>query len=153
MRFWLEDYLPYLYRLAGDFLKDPDLHASWRVLRHWFLRRHARLERALRTCGMNYHAATQLYYSEVEGNLAGWIEESFAAAGCADLLIGHDLSQRLLSRPPALLHGEAKEPPLSARSPPPPSYGNRFSSGPGPGDSGSSWLALSQQRRRSSDSQ
>ena len=88
MRFWLDDYLPHLYRLATDFLRDTELHYSWQILRHWFLRRHARLQRALRSCAMDFRAATAMYYADVKPNLSTWIEESFAAAGCQDLLRG-----------------------------------------------------------------
>jgi hypothetical protein len=86
MRFWLDDYMPHLYRRAAEFLRDPTLHFSWRILRHWFLRRHARLACALRACDMDFRAATAMYYAEVKPNLSRWIEESFAAAGCAHLL-------------------------------------------------------------------
>ena len=92
MRFWLDDYMPHLYRRAADFLNDGSLHYTWRILRHWFLRRHARLSRALRACDMDFRAATAMYYAEVKPNRMSWVEESFAAAGCSQLLRDAQLS-------------------------------------------------------------
>jgi phytoene synthase len=86
MHFWLNDYLPHLYRQAADFLNDNSLHFTWQILRHWFLRRHARLKRALLACGMDFRAATDMYYADVKPNLGTWVEESFAIAGRLDLL-------------------------------------------------------------------
>lgn len=86
MRFWLDDYLPYLYRRAAEFLTQKNLHFSWKMLRHWFLRRHMRLERALRAHDMDFCRATDSYFAEVKPGLGGWIRDTFNIAGCADLL-------------------------------------------------------------------
>jgi len=92
MRFWLDDYLPYLFQKASTFLQQQDMHFSWRLLRHWFLRRHARIERALRVCNMDFRAATKMYFEEVKPNLGAWLKETFLAEGCGELLLtGPDL--------------------------------------------------------------
>jgi phytoene synthase len=92
MRFWLDDYLPYLFQKASPFLQQAEMHFSWRILRHWFLRRHARIEHALRVCNMDFRAATRLYFEEAKPNLETWLKETFLAEGCAELLsAGPDL--------------------------------------------------------------
>lgn len=143
MRFWLDDYLPHLYRLAVDFLSDTNLHFTWQILRHWFLRRHARLQRALRACNMDFHAATNLYYSDVKQNLAAWVEESFRIAGCSQLL------QPQPSEAPPEPPTRDAAPPAAAES----SADSLDSVLPvesltlNPADSGSWWLVLGHRRR------
>ncbi len=87
MKFWLNDYLPSLYIQAADFLNQENLHFSWRLLRHWFLRRYARIERCLRVCDMDFRAATKLYFSEVKPNVASWVNETFSTQGCLEMLL------------------------------------------------------------------
>lgn len=86
MKFWLGDFVPYLYSQAASFLSDNEMHYSWRLLKHWFLRRHVRLEHAFRRAGMNYKLASQLYFAEVKPGLKRWLRETFAAEGRLDLL-------------------------------------------------------------------
>jgi hypothetical protein len=141
MRFWLDDYLPHLYRLAADFLNDTSLHFTWKILRHWFLRRHARLQRALRGCAMNFHEATRIYYADVKPNLASWVKESFTVAGVGALFGEKEAAEKLAA---ALSAGDfdekAKE--SSSELPPvtPPQSMN-------PADSGSSWLVFQGRRQ------
>lgn len=127
MRFWLDDYLPHLYRMAADFLNDTNLHFTWQILRHWFLRRHARLTRALRACAMDFRAATNMYYSEVKSNLAQWVKESFGIAHCQELLGIEESSA--ISHPPADSGDELLKVNLPL-------------AGPDPSDSGTGWLVL-----------
>lgn len=87
MRFWLDDYLPTLYVRASEFLSLQNLHYSWRLLRHWWLRRYARIERGLRICNMDFCAANKLYFSEVKPNLSSWLQETFTAENCTELLL------------------------------------------------------------------
>ncbi len=138
MRFWLDDYLPHLYRLAAEFLNDAGLHYSWQILRHWFLRRHARLQRALRACGMDFRAATKMYYTDVKQSIGSWIEESFAAAGCQALLRTPE-SEWLITTPSP----EPESPPSADSLDPLPA-----AEGLKPDDSGSSWLVLGRRRSR-----
>ncbi len=86
MSFWLNDYLPSLYLRAADFLNLENLHFSFRLCRHWWLRRYARIERCLRVCDMDFRAANKLYFSEVKPNLTTWVKQTFAAEGCLDML-------------------------------------------------------------------
>lgn len=86
MNFFISDFVPYLYSKAGDFLSDNAMHYSWRLLKHWFLRRHLRVERAFRQAGMNYKVASQLYFAEVKPGLKSWLRETFTAEGRLDLL-------------------------------------------------------------------
>ena len=135
MRFWLDDFMPHLYRTAAEFLADTNLHFTWQILRHWFLRRHARLSRALRACSMNFYAATEMYYSELKPNLMTWLEESFRVAGVQHLLTAK---------------------PSSAASPEPAQSADSLEILPieggmdDPNNSGSGWLVLSNRRRRKS---
>lgn len=87
MKFWLNDYLPNLFVQAADFLNQENLHFSWRLLRRWFLRRYARIERCLRVCDMDFRAATKLYFSEVKPNIGGWVQDTFAAEDCLAMLL------------------------------------------------------------------
>lgn len=86
MNFWISDFVPYLYSKAASFLSDNEMHYSWRLLKHWFLRRHVRLEQAFRRAGMNYKAASMLYFAEVKPGLSRWLRETFTAEGRLDLL-------------------------------------------------------------------
>lgn len=160
MRFWLDDFLPHLYRLAAEFLNDTNLHFTWQILRHWFLRRHARLQRALRACAMDFRAATQMYYADVKPNLNRWIEESFYIAGCQSMLNAEeddtlapqsgasksDLPFERRSEPPRLpVHGLPADldSDMSADSLDQLVPAN---SGPDPGDSGTGWLVVGRRR-------
>lgn len=106
MKFWLGDFVPYLYSQAASFLSDNEMHYSWRLLKHWFLRRHVRLEHSFRRAGMNYKLASQLYFAEVKPGLKRWLRETFAAEGRLDLLAAGP-------RPLPVM-------PLPLQSPPPP---------------------------------
>ena len=94
MKFWLNDYLPNLYVQAADFLNQQNLHFSWRLLRRWFLRRYARIERCLRMCDMDFRAATKLYFSEVKPNIAGWVQDTFVQEDCLEMLLEAKSSPR-----------------------------------------------------------
>lgn len=100
MNFFISDFVPYLYSKAADFLSDNAMHYSWRLLKNWFLRRHVRLERAFRQAGMNYKAASQLYFAEVKPGLKSWLRETFAAEGRLDLLVAGPRPLPQLPPPP-----------------------------------------------------
>ncbi|MFO0574907.1 MAG: squalene/phytoene synthase family protein [Polyangia bacterium] len=107
MKFWLGDFVPYLYSQAASFLSDNEMHYSWRLLKHWFLRRHVRLEHAFRRAGMNYKLASQLYFAEVKPGLKRWLRETFAAEGRLDLLAAGPRPLPVMPLP-----GQSTPPPL-----------------------------------------
>lgn len=155
MRFWLDDYLPHLYRLAAEFLGATNLHFTWRILRHWFMRRHARLTRALRLCAMDFRAATDMYYADVKPNMSSWVEESFSIAGCAPLLHGKEESWDAEFRDDddAESHSMLDALPASATDSHdalpalPPMDPDANDDGPNPANSGSWWLVLGRRRK------
>lgn len=158
MNFWLNDYLPNLYARAEDFLNQKNFHFSWVIQKHWFLRRHRRLIRALRACDMDFRFATAAYYAEVKPNLSRWLEESFAAAGCVELL-KNDPREALLDLREARQSTSSKTPLPGHSSPGQTGHKRRdtrvdllekasedAAAGVNPGDSGAGWLVLGSQR-------
>lgn len=146
MNFFISDFVPYLYSKAAEFLSDNAMHYSWRLLKNWFLRRHVRLERAFRQAGMNYKAASLLYFAEVKPGLKSWLRETFTAEGRLDLLAAgprplpqlpppppppalrnRDVSAGTGSIPPGGFRDEPTAGPASRPPPPPPGP-------PGPND-------------------
>jgi phytoene synthase len=126
MHFWLDDYLPSLFLRAADFLNQTNLHYSWRLLRRWFLRRYARIERCLRVCDMDFRAATKMYFAEVKPNISGWIKETFAAEGCLDIL-----QESLRNPQPPETPGQSsgRRPDSTGELPPLPPGGQPYDSG------------------------
>jgi phytoene synthase len=72
MRFWLDEHLPALRRRAAAFvgmeLGDPSLE----LMRRWTLHRHARIERVLRGCGLDFRLFPACYWAEVRRDLDTW---------------------------------------------------------------------------------
>ncbi len=70
MQFWVEDYLPLLYRKAYPLILASDLPASWQNLREWSIHRYKRIERIFRRCNYDYLKFPQFYWNEVQRELA-----------------------------------------------------------------------------------
>jgi 15-cis-phytoene synthase len=69
MQFWVEDYRSQLYQRAGRFIRMPDLHPAWAILRAWSLNRYQRIERVLRQCDYDYGQFPQDYWPVVQQEL------------------------------------------------------------------------------------
>jgi phytoene synthase len=62
MRFWLDEHLADVRRDADEFTAMSDLHPSLARMRETCLARHAKIERVLRDCDLNYREFPDVYW-------------------------------------------------------------------------------------------
>lgn len=70
MEFWLDEYLPKLWQQAKPFLRSPNLHPSWEILRDWSVARYHRIEQIFRYVRFDYAQFPQVYWAAVRRDLA-----------------------------------------------------------------------------------
>lgn len=64
--FWLNNYLPKLYRNASIFIEDDRLHPSWKKVLTWTLERYHRIEHTFRSVNYNFQVFPQEYWNLVK---------------------------------------------------------------------------------------
>ncbi|AKT37454.1 squalene/phytoene synthase family protein [Chondromyces crocatus] len=69
MRFWVGEHLAALRERARPFIEAEGVHPSLEIMRSWSLRRHARIERVLRTLDFDYRRFPTRYWAEVRRGL------------------------------------------------------------------------------------
>jgi phytoene synthase len=72
VEFWLDEFLPQLWKPAEALVRSPHLHPSWQLLCDWSIARYRRIDRVFRYCQFNYVQFPTVYWAAVKQDLEHW---------------------------------------------------------------------------------